>query len=125
VSINNIRIYLMCNKQRAVNDVIIAPVISPYELIKEEVRQLLESNFHLIYLKTKISSLKNRDPKRLYVADRGEIDDLIGCSKCNSYNKPQNPELIVSKIDGVPTKQSQEGIFNCINTTVFVGKFNI
>ncbi len=78
-----------------------------------------------IYLKTKISSLKNRDPKRLYVADRGEIDDLIGCSKCNSYNKPQNPELIVSKIDGVPTKQSQEGIFNCINTTVFVGKFNI
>ncbi len=48
MSINNIRIYLMCNKQRAVNDVIIAPVISPYELIKEEVRQLLESNFHLI-----------------------------------------------------------------------------
>jgi len=57
---------------------------------------MLEPNFHLIYLKTDIDSLKERDVKGLYAAaDRGEINGLIGYSDEHPYNEPNNAELII------------------------------
>jgi len=57
---------------------------------------MLEPNFHLIYLNSDIESLRNRDTKGLYLdSDNGLISDLIGYSKTNPYDIPENAELVI------------------------------
>ena len=65
---NNLHIASLCQKVRSDYDVILVPVISPYQAVRSKVRQLLGPNFHLVYLKTDLNSLKARDPKGLYQA---------------------------------------------------------
>ena len=48
VRINNMRIASICNEKREDFDVVLVPVISPYDEIRVEVRKVLEPNFHLI-----------------------------------------------------------------------------
>jgi len=115
VRLNNTRIADMCNKNRGVFDLIIVPVISPYEEIRQEVRKILEPNFHLVYLKTDINSLKDRDTKGLYAAsDRGNIDNLIGYSDINPYDKPKNPELIVCTSNNTSIDESFSRVFDYV-----------
>jgi len=124
VRINNMRIANLCNKNRKKYDVVIVPVISPYEEIRREVRKILEPNFHLVYLKTDIDSLKDRDPKGLYAAaDRGEINDLIGYSTVNPYDEPVHPELVISTSKEISSEESFSTLFNYINKTVFIDKY--
>ena len=93
---NNLRIAYLCQKLREDYDAIIVPVISPYDDIRLQVREVLEPNFHLVYLKTDIKSLRDRDPKGLYAAaDSGLINDLIGYSATNPYEKPSNAEVVI------------------------------
>ncbi len=98
VEVNNLRIAKLCFELKDSEfDLILVPVISPYEEVRQKTRKILEPNFHLIYLKTDISILKSRDTKGLYAAaDRGEIQDLIGYSDVNPYDEPIDPELIIS-----------------------------
>ncbi len=98
VEVNNLRIAKLCFELKDSGfDLILVPVISPYEEVRQKTRKILEPNFHLIYLKTDISILKSRDTKGLYAAaDRGEIQDLIGYSDVNPYDEPIDPELIIS-----------------------------
>ena len=122
--INNTRIAVLCEEQRKKYDFVLVPVISPYEEVRRKVRKILEPNFHLIYLKTDISSLKSRDPKGLYAAaDRGDIKDLIGYSDVNSYDEPVNPELVVSTSIDKTVKYSFDKIINYINKTIFIDKY--
>jgi adenylylsulfate kinase-like enzyme len=119
VRINNTRIALLCNKQREEFDLVIVPVISPYNKIREEVREVLNPDFHLVYLKTDINSLKGRDPKGLYAAaDRGDINDLIGYSKINLYDEPNNPELIVPTTSKISPDESFNILLNYITEIV-------
>ena len=111
----------MCNKQRANFDLIIVPVISPYNKIREEIRKQLKPNFHLIYLKADVDSLKDRDTKGLYAAaDRGEINDLIGYSEVNPYDQPNNPELIISTSNKVSVDESIDILISYINKEILV-----
>ncbi len=119
VRINNTRIAHMCNNERVKYDIVIVPVISPYDIIRKEVRSVLQPNFHLIYLKTDILSLKARDPKGLYAAaDRGEINDLIGYSDVNRYDEPHSAELVVSTESSVSLQKSYIYILNYINKII-------
>ena len=78
-------------------DIVIVPIISPYKKVRRKVKKLLESFIHLIYIKADIESLKERDTKGLYAAsDRGEINNLIGYSVKNPYEKPSNPSIIIN-----------------------------
>ncbi len=96
VLINNTRIASIAKNERKHYDLVLIPVISPYEKIRQKIRKILEPNFYLVYLKTDIDVLIKRDPKGLYkAADNGEIKDLIGYSDVNPYEEPVNPELIV------------------------------
>ena len=93
---NNLHIASLCQKVRSDYNVILVPVISPYAAIRKKVRKLLAPNFHLIYLKTDLNSLKARDPKGLYqAADDGIITNLIGYSKTTPYEQPDDAELIL------------------------------
>ena len=96
VRVNNMRIASLCVEKRQSHDAVLVPVISPYSAIRSQVRSILEPNFHLVYLSVDIVTLKDRDTKGLYsAADRGEINDLIGYSTINPYEKPAAPELVV------------------------------
>ena len=91
---NNLSIAQKCLELRNTCDVILVPVISPYEEVRREVRKRSGPNFHLIYLTTTLDNLRNRDTKGLYaLADSGVIKDLIGFSKETPYEAPDDAEL--------------------------------
>ena len=116
---NNLRIASLCRENRRKFDVIIVPVISPYDKIRKEVRMLLSPMFHLIYLKASIDSLMSRDTKGLYAAaDRGEITDLIGYSECNPYDIPTDAELIVNTGTDATEEESQQKLTEYINSFI-------
>jgi adenylyl-sulfate kinase len=104
---NNLHIASLCQKVRLDFDVILVPVISPFELVRQKVRKLLAPDFHLIYLKADLNSLKARDPKGLYqAADNGIITNLIGYSKTTPYEQPGNAELILDTGSQFTTAES-------------------
>ena len=116
---NNIRIAQKCLGARHKHDVIIVPVISPYEKSRAEVRKLLEPNFHLIYLKTNIESLKERDPKGLYsAADSGLIKNLIGYCDSTPYEEPNNCELVINTSKGNSLKKASDKLYKYINSII-------
>ncbi|MDG2312414.1 MAG: adenylyl-sulfate kinase [Alphaproteobacteria bacterium] len=116
---NNIRIAQKCLGARHKHDVIIVPVISPYEKSRAEVRKLLEPNFHLIYLKTNIESLKERDPKGLYsAADSGLIKNLIGYCDSTPYEEPNNCELVIDTSKGNSVKKASDKLYKYINSII-------
>jgi len=114
---NNLRIAHLCNDHRLEYDAIFVPVISPYGDVRMQVRNILEPNFHLVYLKTDIQSLRDRDPKGLYAAtDRGVINDLIGYSDVNPYDEPCNAEIVIETGNKTSFEQSREKLYYYINT---------
>jgi|TARA_B110000116_G_scaffold55268_1_gene46741 adenylyl-sulfate kinase len=116
---NNLRIAQKCLSARHKHDVIIVPVISPYEKSRTEVRKLLEPDFHLIYLKANIESLKERDPKGLYsAADSGLIKNLIGYCDSTPYEKPNNCELIINTSKGHSVKKASDELHKYINSII-------
>lgn len=118
---NNLRISTLCQKLRKEYDVILVPVISPYESVRKQVRLILQPNFHLIYLKTDINSLINRDTKGLYAAaDKGIIKDLIGYSDINPYDEPDNAEIVIETGDNITIEESKRKVFDYIEDFVSI-----
>jgi len=94
---NNKRIAELCNKIYKNYDFLFVAVISPYEKIRNEIKEILNNNIYFIYVHADIDDLKLRDEKGLYKkADEGLIDNLIGYSKDSPYESPLSPDL---KID--------------------------
>ena len=112
---NNLHIASLCQKVRADYDVILVPVISPFALVRQKVRNLLAPNFHLVYLKTDLNCLKARDPKGLYqAADDGIITNLIGYSNTTPYEQPDDVELILDTGNQFTTAESVAKLINYI-----------
>jgi adenylyl-sulfate kinase len=76
------------------NDVVtIAAAISPYRVVREEVRAMI-GQFVEVYVKCSIDELVRRDVKGLYAkALRGEIQNFTGVS--DPYEPPLDPEVVV------------------------------
>jgi adenylylsulfate kinase len=119
VQTNNLRIASLCIEYRNECDIIIVPVISPFDKIRKEVRKLLSPMFHLIFLEANIESLRSRDTKGLYAAaDRGEITDLIGYSKCNPYEIPTDAEIVINTGAGSTLKESRQILSEYITRSI-------
>ena len=119
VQTNNLRIASLCIEYRNECDILIVPVISPYDKIRKEVRNLLSPMFHLIFLKAGIESLRSRDTKGLYAAaDRGEITDLIGYSKCNPYEIPTDAEIVINTGVGSTLEESRQILSEYITRSI-------
>jgi bifunctional enzyme CysN/CysC len=75
--------------------VVLAPLISPYEAGREQIRATHEAAdipFYLVHVNTPLDVCAERDPKGLYdMARRGEIEDFTGISA--PYENPVNPDL--------------------------------
>ncbi len=94
---NNLFIADICKKEYQKYDITIVSVISPYEAIRNTIKDLFGENIYFIYVKADIKSLKYRDTKKLYhKADNNEIRDLIGYSKISKYEEPLNPDIILN-----------------------------
>ena len=71
----------------------IAAAISPYNAVRDEVRQMV-GNFVEVYVKCPLDILIKRDVKGLYKkALAGEIENFTGVS--DPYEEPLNPEVVV------------------------------
>ena len=116
---NNLRIAKLCLKLKNQGfDMVLVPVISPYEEVRKKIRLILKSYIHLVYVKTDINSLKKRDTKGLYAAaDKGVINDLIGYSDINPYDEPDNAEIIIDT-SRATFNQSKDKLLNYIEGLV-------
>ena len=110
---NNLRIAELCLDLKGKGfNLVLVPVISPYEEIRNKVRSILEPNLHLVYVKADIGSLKKRDTKGLYAAaDKGKINGLIGYSDENPYDEPNDAELII-ETDKTTIVHSKDKLIN-------------
>ena len=117
---NNLNIAQKCLESRNNCDVILVPVISPYQEVRSKVRNLLNPNFHLVYLTTTLDNLKKRDTKGLYaLADSGVIKNLIGFSKETPYEAPDDAELTIDTTDQKTIAESiAKLVYYIENTTV-------
>ena len=119
VEVNNLRIARLCLESKDNGfDLILVPVISPYDEVRKITRSLLGPYYHLVYVETDIDSLKKRDTKGLYkAADQGLINDLIGYSEINPYDKPSDADFVVNT-DNVSLSDSKQLLLGFIKSIV-------
>ena len=110
VEVNNLRIAKLCLELKDSGfDLILVPVISPYDEVRKRTRSLLKQFYHLVYVESDIDSLKKRDTKSLYKAtDQGLINDLIGYSEINPYDKPSDADFVVNTNNGTLLNDSKK-----------------
>ena len=84
--------------------IVLASFISPYAKDRMRLKNLFQDgDFHEIYVKTSLETLKKRDTKGLYVkAQKGEIPNLTGIN--SPYEEPKDPSLIVDTDEYDPQK---------------------
>ena len=118
---NNLRIAYLCQEIRGQYDAIVVPVISPYADVRMKVRLILQPNFHLVYLKADLYSLRDRDPKGLYsAADKGLINDLVGYSEVNPYQAPDNEEVLIETGNNINIEESRKTLFDYVNKSILL-----
>jgi len=100
---NNSLIADLCQSYRSKYDVILVPIISPYEFSRKQASALLGDGFFDIYFSADLNTVIKRDVKGLYArAKQNRINNLIGYSPSNVYETPHNPDWVInSGIDNV------------------------
>jgi len=107
---NNYQIISYCQSIFSKYDFIIVSVISPFEETRQKAREAFEKDYLEIFLSCPLEELIKRDSKKLYSkALSGEIENLIGFSKQNTYKIPKNPDLVIDTL-----KESVNGALNKI-----------
>ena len=118
VEVNNLRIAKLClDSKDSEFDLILVPVISPYDEVRKRTRSLLEPYYHLVYVETDIDSLKKRDTKGLYkAADQSLINDLIGYSEINPYDKPSDADFVVNTDNNTLLNDSKQSLLGFVKS---------
>jgi adenylylsulfate kinase-like enzyme len=118
VEVNNLRIAKLClDSKDSEFDLILVPVISPYDEVRKRTRSLLEPYYHLVYVEADIDSLKERDTKGLYkAADQGLINDLIGYSEINPYDKPSDADFVINTNNNTLLNDSKQSLLGFVKS---------
>ena len=78
---------------------------------------MLEPYYHLVYVEADIDSLKKRDTKGLYkAADQGLINDLIGYSEINPYDKPSDADFVVNTNNNTLLNDSRQSLLGFVKS---------
>ena len=73
---------------------IFVPIISPFQDTRKVAKEIIGQSFVEIYIKSKLSTVINRDVKGLYSkAVNGEIKNFIGIAPEVPYKPPKTPAL--------------------------------
>ena len=93
---NLLRIAYVASEVVKHNGVAVACTISPYELVRNKVRNMVGNDrFILVYLNTPLRVCEKRDVKGMYAkAKKGEIKHFTGVS--DIYEKPKNADITLS-----------------------------
>lgn len=103
---NNMIIAKTCLRYEKEFDVILVPVISPLESVRQKVKVKIGPHFWIIYFSAKLETVVKRDIKGLYAkAQSGVINNMIGFSKQGDqfvapYEKPTTPDLDINSDSG-------------------------
>jgi len=118
VEVNNLRIAKLCLESKDNGfELILVPVISPYDEVRKRTRSLLEPYYHLVYVEADIDSLKKRDTKGLYkAADQGLIHDLIGYSEINPYDNPSDADFVVNTNNNTLLNDSRQSVLGFVKS---------
>ena len=118
VEVNNLRIAKLClDSKDSEFDLILVPVISPYDEVRKRTRSLLEPYYHLVYVEADIDSLKKRDTKGLYkAADQGLINNLIGYSEINPYDKPSDADFVINTNNNTLLNDSKQSLLGFVKS---------
>lgn len=118
VEANNLRIAKLCLESKDSGfDLILVPVISPYDEVRKKTRSLLEPYYHLVYVEANINTLIKRDTKGLYkAANQGLINNLIGYSKINPYENPSEADFVVNTNNQTLLKHSKQSLLNFVKS---------
>jgi len=74
--------------------IVLASFVSPHHIGRQFVRQVLQNDFHLVYVKADVEECVKRDPKGLYRrAMEGGIEHFTGLGQ--SYEPPQDADLVI------------------------------
>ncbi len=74
--------------------IVLSTLISPHQEGRDFVQQIVNRDFHTVYIKADIDDCIERDPKGLYKkAMAGQIENFTGIGQ--SYEEPVKPELVV------------------------------
>jgi adenylylsulfate kinase len=93
---NNRLLSLLAKEKSKEADVVLLPIISPYEEDRKKARVLLGKSFVEVFIDTSLQECIKRDVKGHYKkALSGEIKNFIGVAKENPYQAPSNPEIII------------------------------
>lgn len=121
--INIRRIGFVCDLLSRNGVIAISAAISPYESVRKECRDLVESNgtpFVEVFAKCSLDALVARDVKGLYKkALSGEIQNFTGVS--DPYEEPQNPEVLVES-DKDSVEDSLQRIISYLEERELIGK---
>jgi adenylyl-sulfate kinase len=102
--INIRRIGFVCDLLSRNGIIAISAAISPYENVRQECRQLVESHgahFVEVYCKASLDALVERDVKGLYKkALSGEIQHFTGVS--DPYEEPRKPDILIESDKETP-----------------------
>lgn len=92
---NNRLIAELARERAQEAEVVLVPIISPFEESREMARHIIGDGFALIYIESSEATRVARDPKGLYKKARdGEIKDLIGYGG-EGYDVPQHSDITV------------------------------
>lgn len=93
---NLCRVSILAKTLNAAGMNVVASFITPYESVREEIRQRIEesSRFVLVYVKCSLKTCMERDSKGMYQkALKGEIKEFTGVS--SPYDSPERADVIV------------------------------
>ena len=117
------RIGFVCDLLSRNGVIAISAAISPYRAIRDEVRELVESNsdgFVEVYTKCSLDELVKRDVKGLYKkALSGEIQNFTGVS--DPYEEPENPEVLIES-DKESVEEGYQKILRYLEEKELIGK---
>jgi adenylyl-sulfate kinase len=96
IKLNNLQIAELCRDNAGIYDIILVPIISPYQESRQMAKEIIGSLFFEVFISSSLETVSKRDTKGLYAKARvGAIDNMIGFSPGAVYEEPENPDFIV------------------------------
>lgn len=121
VLLNNQIITQMCKTKKEMFDIILVPIIAPYQTGRELARDTFSaSDFYLVYFSADLQTVSQRDVKGLYAKSRkGEISPMLGTSDDFPYEVPTEFDLEINSTHGAESiAQSTARLLKFIHSKV-------
>ena len=118
---NNRLICDFCMRERGNYDVILVPIISPYQSSRDAARDRIGEGFNLVRFSARLEVVAARDTKGLYAkAASGKIDNLIGMSQTNKYEPVKSADIEINTADET-IDQSVENLLDYVRERIAIG----